>query len=284
MRMRVLAIETDYGTADGRAAKLAGTIKRVDPSLEVDFANHRCPRGNIQVAGTLLYNSLPFFPAGTVYLCLVARAAGGNPPCAARTYDGKIILAPDNGLLTMWLENFGLESIRRLDLQSAPGDMDPYAYFAARLANGTMDEQDLGPVYPVEQAVRLILPGVEVREGYASCGVLSVMENFGNINLSLPIVRMEQTGIQLGQTVRVRMTLGEKTCFDEPVLYDRSFGYTALGSPILFNGSTGYVGLGLNRESFTQAYMQERQKLPEGVGAYRITIENIPVRKDTAAL
>ncbi len=282
MRTRVLAIETDYGTADGRAAKFAGAVKRVDPTLEVDFANHRCPRGNFQAAGTMLYNSLPFFPEGTVYLCLVARAGEIDPPSAARTHDGKFILAPDNGLLTIWLENFGLESIRRLDVRRAPEGMDPYAYFAARLANATIDYEDLGPAYPVEQAVRLPLPGAEVGEGYASCGVMSAMENFGNINLSVPIERFEQTGIRFGQTVRVRVAFQGKTCFDAAVLYDRSFGYTAPGAPILFNGSTGYVGLGLNRESFTQAYMKERHEA--GLGAYTITIEKIPFGKEAFSL
>lgn len=282
MQKRLIAIETDYGTADGRAAKLVGAVKRVDASLEVCFANHACPRGNILFAGTMLYNSLAFFPRDTVYACIVERADGENPPCAAKTHDGKLILAPDNGSLTIWLENFGIAALRRLDAAQAPADMNPYAWFAARLANGTLAFDGLGPEYPVESAQRFPMRGAEVGEGYAECGVLSVMENFGNLNLSVSIERFEQTGIRFGDTVRVTLCCGEEIRFDADVRYDRSFGFTAPGAPILFNGSSGYVGLGLNQASFSDQYMKDRRELPDGVGAYALVIRKAAAGKEAS--
>lgn len=283
MQKRLIAIETDFGTADGRAAKLVGAIKRVDASLEVCFANHACPRGNILLAGTLLYNSLAFFPEGTVYACIVERADGANPPCAAQTHDGKLILAPDNGLLTIWLSNFGLAAIRRLDVSRPPAGADPYAWFAARLANGTLSFGELGPEYPVDRAERFPVRGARVAEGRTECGILSVMENFGNLNLSISIEQFEKTGIRFGDVVRVRLCCGDETRFDGDVLYDRSFGFTAPGAPILFNGSSGYVGLGLNQASFTDQYMKDRREQPEGIGAYAVVIRRAAPGKEATA-
>jgi S-adenosylmethionine hydrolase len=102
--------------------------------------------------------------------------------------------------------------------------------------------------------------------------VLSVLENFGNLNLTVSIEEFEKTGIRFGETVHVTLERDGTAAFDSMIPYDRSFGYAALGAPILFNGSTGYIGLGLNQESFAGRYMKDRYDHPEGIAAYDVTI------------
>jgi S-adenosylmethionine hydrolase len=272
MQKHAIAIQTDFGTADGRAGKLTGSILRVDDTLDVCFTEHKCPRGDVMAAGTFLYNSLAFFPAGTVYVSIVERAQGGNPPCAALTHADQIILTPDNGILTIWMQNHGLKALRRLDITTAPADMNPYAYFAARLANGTLTFDELGEARPLEDTARYTVRASAIAEGFAQGGVLGVMENFGNLNLTVAIEEFERTGICFGDAVRVTLERDGRTVFDGTVPYDRSFGYAALGAPILFNGSTGYIGLGLNQESFAGKYMKDRYDHPEGIAAYDVTI------------
>jgi len=272
MQKREIAIQTDFGTTDGRAAKLIGTIKRVDQTLDVCFSENKCPHGDVMLAGTLLHNSLAFFPNGTVYVSIVESGTGDNQPYAALAYADQIILTPNNGTLTIWTDNYGLKALRRLDTAKVPEGMDAYAYFAARLANGTLSYDDLGPSCAVSDVKRYSVRTSTISNGYARGGVLSVMENFGNLNLTVSIEEFEKTGIRFGETVRVTLERDGTVAFDCTIPYDRSFGYAALGAPILFNGSTGYIGLGLNQESFAQRYMKDRYDHPEGIAAYDVTI------------
>lgn len=272
MQHHMIAIQTDFGTADGRASKLTGAILRTDHMLDVCYEEHKCPRGDVVAAGTLLDNSLAFFPAGTIYVSIVERAQGDNSPCAALTHTGQVILTPDNGTLTIWMQNHGLKALRRLDTAAAPSDMNPYAYFAARLANGTLTFDELGEARPVAEATRYAVRVSVIAEGFALGGILSVLEIFGNLNLTVAIDEFERTGIRFGDMVRVTLEKDGQAIFDETIPYDRSFGYAKFGEPILFNGSTGYIGLGLNQESFVGKYMGKWRTHPEGIDAYGVTI------------
>ncbi|HWR19876.1 MAG TPA: SAM-dependent chlorinase/fluorinase [Clostridia bacterium] len=270
-----IAIQTDFGTADGRAAKLIGTIKRVDQTLDVCFNENKCPRGDVMIAGTFLHNSLAFFPKGTVYVSIIESGTRDSVPCAALTHDDQIILTPNNGTLTIWTDNYGLKALRRLDTAAVPKGMDAYAYFAARLANGTLSYEELGQECAITDVKRFSVRASTISKGFAKGGVLSVLENFGNLNLTVSIAEFENTGIRFGDYVQVTLERDGITAFNCTIPYDRSFGYAELGTPILFNGSTGYIGLGLNQESFANKYMKDRYDHPEGIAGYDVTIGKI---------
>lgn len=272
MQNRVIAIQSDFGTADGRAAKLIGSIKRTNASLDVCMTENKCPRGDTVVASTLLYSSLPFFPSGTVYVSIVERAGGENPPCAALTFDDKIILTPDNGTLTVWVHRYGIKALRRLPVEQCPAGMNPYAYFAAQLASGAVSYEALGEAYPVSEAKTFAMYPPEVGPGNVKCGIFSVLENFGNLNLTVSVEEFDQSGIQAGDRVRVTIERGGAYLFDDTIPYDRSFGFAELGAPILFNGSTGYLGLGMNQASFAGTYLQDRFDRAGAIAEYRVTI------------
>lgn len=272
MQKRVIAIQSDFGTVDGRSARLIGAIKRVDASLDVCMTENKCPRGDVAVASTLLYSSLPFFPEGTVYVSIVERTEGGNLPCAALTRDGKIILTPDNGTLTVWIHRYGLLELRRLNTSNFPSDMNPYAYAAAQLARRAVSYEALGESYPVAQANTFAMAPASVQAGQVDCGVFSVLENFGNLNLTVPIEEFDQSGIQAGDRVRVTIERDGIVRFDETIPYDRSFGFAEIGASILFNGSSGYLGLGRNQASFAGTYLQDRFDRPGAVAEYRVRI------------
>lgn len=272
MQHQVIAIQSDFGTVDGRAAKLIGTVKRVDASLDVCMTENKCPRGDVAAASTLLYSSLPFFPKGTIYVSIVERAGGDNPPCAALTLDDKIILTPDNGTLTIWIHRYGLKDLRRLNTESCPDDQNPYAYFAAQLACGAVSYESLGAQYSVSQASTFAMVPPSVQAGQVDCGVFSVLENFGNLNLTVSFEEFDQSGIQAGDRVHVTVERNGSVRFDETIPYDRSFGFAELGAPILFNGSSGYLGLGMNQAHFAGTYLKDRFDRPGAVSEYRVHI------------
>ena len=203
---------------------------------------------------------------------IVERTDGDNPPCAALTNDGKIILTPDNGTLTVWIHRYGLKALRRLNAEICPKGLNPYAYFAALLAGGNVDYESLGEVYPVSEANTFAMYPPEVASGTVKCGIFSVLENFGNLNLTVSFEEFEQSGIRAGERVHVTIERNGTYLFEDTIPYDRSFGFAELGAPILFNGSTGYLGLGMNQASFANAYLKDRFDSPGAIAEYRVTI------------
>ena len=186
--------------------------------------------------------------------------------CVAKTVDGYYIVTPDNGSLTHVKRFIGIEAVREIDERvnrlhgtektSVFHGRDLFAYTAARLAAGIIDFEGVGPAYPAEDVVLLedALKTAEVREGAISGIVTSTSDHFGSIVFNIPLAQVAEAGFRHGDTLRVLLTHGGETVFQDDVLYHKSFGYVPLGEPILFNSSTGYISIGLNQGSFLSMY------------------------------
>ena len=71
MQRPILATQSDYGTADGRAAALSGNILKIAPEADIYSVLDLYPEGDALNAGGMIYSVLPFFPEGTVYVSVV---------------------------------------------------------------------------------------------------------------------------------------------------------------------------------------------------------------------
>lgn len=275
MKTPVLALITDYGAADGRAAKLVGAVKRVDPSLRVCETQNSIPKGDVLAASAYLYTAFNYFPPGAIAAVVVGADGKGCGPLAARARDGKTILAPDNGVLTIWLEANGLDEVRAIENVDCPAGSDLYAHTEALLASGAVSFEELGARVALGGIRRLPTAPCRVGEGSVDCGIQSVLANFGNLNLSVPIDSFLKSGIAVGDGTRVTITMDGRPLFDSDVVYARSFGHVGRGAPALFNGSSGYMGMGLNQESFLEKHIPELLGSSDGLSRYRVSIRRI---------
>lgn len=276
MRMSgIVAVQSDFGPY-GAGSVLTGSILKTCRDVTVYEVQNSIPQGDVLSAAGMLYSYLQFYPAGTVCLSVVGAGSGngtseGVRPCAARTSCGRYIVTPDNGALTVWQGKFPLAEIRELDFSGVPEAVNPYAWAAARLAGGLCAFENLGPSYPVGAAVVIALRKAEISEGRASCGIFSVLRNFGNLNLTATYEEFERSGIRCGEMVKVRISREGSEVFCSKVLFEHSFGFARQGEPVLFNGSTGYMGLGLNLDSFASAYLPET--LEDGCDLFQYEVE-----------
>jgi len=95
---------TDFGTADGYAAAMAGVIAAVAPAALVEHASHEIPPGDIGAAALALSRYAFLYPPGTVHLVVVDPGVGTDRRALAARIDGRFFVAPDNGVLTRVLE------------------------------------------------------------------------------------------------------------------------------------------------------------------------------------
>ena len=263
----ILVFQTDFTYAEGAVSSMYGVVKTVDRELEIFDGTHQIPQYDTWSASYRLYQSLQFWPKGTIYVSVVDPGVGtARKACVAKTVDGYYVVTPDNGALTHIKKYVGIEAVREIDetvnrLQSTRGvaifhGRDLFGYTAARLASGIIDFEGVGPEYPVEDIIvfpkKLVIADIE---GDTAKGIVSsVSDPFGSIVFNISVKDFVKAGFSHGDMVHVLLQHKGETVFDQEVLYHKSFGFVPEGEPIIFNSSSTYVSLGLNMASFRDKY------------------------------
>jgi S-adenosylmethionine hydrolase len=144
--MRTIALLTDFGTRDPYVAAMKGVIASRCEVAILDLSHDIAPF-DVWEAAFFLRDVERYWPAGTIFVCVVDPGVGTPRRIVAVESEGRIFLAPDNGLLhfvngdAYAVTN---ESLFLPDGSTTFHGRDRFAPLAAALANGTtLDE--LGP-------------------------------------------------------------------------------------------------------------------------------------------
>jgi S-adenosyl-L-methionine hydrolase (adenosine-forming) len=189
---------TDFGTADGYAAAMAGVIAAAAPDAIVEHASHDIAPGDVLGAAIALARYASRYPAGTVHLVVVDPGVGTGRRALAADLDGRRFVAPDNGVLTLVLAAARDAVIVAIDTTHA-GDAAPtfhgrdiFAPAAARLARGE-PLHGLGTV--IDDPVLLPIPE-PAREPDAVRGQVLHVDRFGNLITNIPAAMLAGPGAE----------------------------------------------------------------------------------------
>ena len=112
----ILVFQTDFTYKEGAVSSMYGVVKTVDRELEIMDGTHELPQYDPWSASYRLYQSLQFWPEGTIYVSVVDPGVGTKRrACVAKTVDGYYIVTPDNGSLTHVKRFIGIEAVREID-------------------------------------------------------------------------------------------------------------------------------------------------------------------------
>lgn len=184
-RQRIITLTTDFGWQEGYVASMKGVILSARPDAQLIDVTHEIPPGDVLAGGFALAQVFDYFPAETVHLVVVDPGVGGERRILAAQYDGRRVVCPDNGLVTLLERGHTLEaiaSVRNADyfLSDPVGTTfagrDIMAPVAAALAGGTALAK-LGPV--PETYIQLELPEPTWAEPVLAGQVIHV-DRFGN--------------------------------------------------------------------------------------------------------
>ena len=113
--MSIITLLTDFGTEDAYVGVMKGVILSINPSAEVvDVCHYINPQDLIEAA-YLIKSSYRYFPKGTIHIIVVDPGVGGNRLIVAVKLSGHIFLAPDNGVLTLLLDEGEVDTIVRVE-------------------------------------------------------------------------------------------------------------------------------------------------------------------------
>ncbi len=261
----ILVFQTDFTYAEGAVSSMYGVAKCVDRELEIFDGTHQLPQYDTWSASYRLYQSLQFWPKGTIYVSVVDPGVGtSRRACVAKTVDGYYIVTPDNGSLTHIKKFVGIEAVREIDesvnrLKSTRGvaifhGRDLFGYTAARLASGIIDFEGVGPEYPVEEIVEHEILEPTITTGKAE-GIFEINDpNFGNLWTNIPTEQFMEAGFHYGDTLHTVIRHDGKVVFEQDLLFEKSFGYVKKGDVMIYNNELMKVALAVCQGSLCKQH------------------------------
>lgn len=263
----ILVFQTDFTYKEGAVSSMYGVVKTVDRELEIMDGTHELPQYDTWSASYRLYQSLQFWPEGTIYVSVVDPGVGTKRrACVAKTVDGYYIVTPDNGTLTHVKRMIGIEAVREIDetMNRLRGKgtegvaifhgRDLFGYTAARLASGIIDFEGVGPEYPVDEIVEHEILEPVAKPGKVE-GIFEINDpNFGNLWTNIPLNVFQEAGFAYGDYVNVIVKHEGTPVFDEKVLFHKSFGYAEKGEPMIYNNELMKVAMAVSQGSLCEKY------------------------------
>ena len=231
---------SDYGLEDDFVGICHGVIAGICPDARVIDLTHGIARGDVRSGALILRNALRYVPAG-VHLAVVDPGVGSERRgVALRLADGRLLVGPDNGLLSP-AATAGGGVAEAVDIGASPFALeavsatfhgrDIFAPVAARLAGGATLAA-AGVRIDADSLVALELPRAEVVDGVMVAHVTYV-DRFGNVQLDA-----EEPGFEPGREFELAGVRAR---------YLRTFADASAGEVMLYEDSSRRLAVAVNQ-------------------------------------
>jgi S-adenosylmethionine hydrolase len=245
----IVTLLTDYGRDDDFVGVCHGVIRSIDPDAQIVDITHGIPRYAVRQGAIVLRNTLPYMPVG-VHVAVVDPQVGTERRAVAlRTADARILVGPDNGLLSLaWERCGGVEMA--VDVTRSPHRLEPvsatfhgrdiFAPVAARLAAGA-ELADAGDPLEPEALAAVDLPAPRHEDGGIVAHAL-VVDRFGNAGLNVDHDDLAGSGITLGGAVELEVG-GERYL----ATYAQTFADVKPGELLVYQDAYRTLAVAINR-------------------------------------
>lgn len=261
---KLLIYQSDFGLVDGAISAMEGVALKVDLDLKIRHLTHDITPYNIFEASYRLYQTVEYWPSGTVFVSVVDPGVGTNrKSVVAKTKLGHYIVTPDNGTLTHLKAYIGIVEIREIDknlyqkgseLSYTFHGRDVYSYTGAMLASGKLSYENVGKSFDLDEIICLPLSKVLVEENLVS-GKIDILDvRFGSLWTNITRDDFLSLNIEYGNRVEVTIYNNDTLVYQNNIIYGKSFADVRIGSPILYINSVFKVGIAINQGSFASAY------------------------------
>lgn len=203
-----IVLLTDFGSQDSFVGIMKGVILNINPTACIVDLNHEIPPQNIRRAAFELLVSVPYFPSGTLFLCVIDPGVGSDRKILFVKSKDFFFLAPDNGLLS-WILKIH-HPIKIISVENKKYFLKPvsrtfhgrdiFSNVAGHWSQG-VNVDNMGS--KIQTFKQIPFPETQFLEGKVIGQILSI-DRFGNIITNFPndIVKQtnhKQVNIQIGK-------------------------------------------------------------------------------------
>lgn len=250
-RAPLIALLTDFGTADGYVGVMKGVILGIAPQVPLVDITHEIAPQDVREAAWVLHTTWRYFPERSILLCVVDPGVGSARRAVAFEAAKRIFVGPDNGLFSYVLAAAPAELAVSLDNprfhlpqpSATFHGRDIFGPCAGHLAGGIPLEQ-LGSTVSPDSLVTLALPKPE-RRGDQLVAHVAHVDHYGNLitdlgpDLVSAVLAAPEASLRLGQRV---VTARARTFAEGPE-----------GEPFFLLDSSGHLAIALRNGSAATA-------------------------------
>ncbi|MDF1509414.1 S-adenosyl-l-methionine hydroxide adenosyltransferase family protein [Robertmurraya sp. DFI.2.37] len=263
-----LVLQTDFGISDGAVSAMYGVALSVHPAIRIFDLTHDIPQYNIWEGAYRLYQTISYWPEGTVFVSVVDPGVGSERrSVVVKTATNHYIVTPDNGTLTQIKKEIGIVEARIIDekVNRLPKSgesytfhgRDVYAFTGARLATGIITYEQVGPEVEVDSIIELPVSEAKLIKGGVSGSIDILDVRFGNLWTNIERELFKQLDVVYGDSFEVTIENDTRQVYKNIMTFGRSFADSHLGEPLLYVNSLDNIGVALNQGSFAKAYHVE---------------------------
>ncbi|WP_112432799.1 SAM hydrolase/SAM-dependent halogenase family protein [Thermogemmatispora tikiterensis] len=246
----VIALMTDFGLRDGFVGIMKGVIAGIVPQAQLIDISHEIAAQNVAAGAWLLSTAYRYFPAGSVFLCVVDPGVGSQRRAIALEAGDWFFVGPDNGLFSYVLAEQPLRQVVALEnpayrlpaVSTTFHGRDIFAPAAAHLARG-VPLSDFGPTLDPDSLQRLDL-SLPRREGGRIEARVIYIDHFGNLVTSIPLALVPD--LFTAPSVRLLIPGRHLTIERRQPFFA---GEAGEGEPFVYSDSAGYVGVAIRNGS-----------------------------------
>jgi S-adenosyl-L-methionine hydrolase (adenosine-forming) len=248
----LITLLTDYGLQDDFVGICHGVIASICPDARVIDITHGVARHDVQGGALALRAALRFMPVG-VHVAVVDPDVGAERRAVALGLaDGRILVGPDNGVLSPAAQEAGGIN-EAVDIARSPWRLEPvsatfhgrdiFAPVAGHLAAGGTLDQAGEPLDP-DELITLELPR-PVRETDALIAHAIAIDRFGNVQLDAGYEDLIDIGLGMGATVA--LAAGDREWRRSH--YVRTFADVEPGELLLYEDADRSLAVAVNHGS-----------------------------------
>ena len=261
----LLVLQSDFGLTDGAVAAMYGVALEVNKDIKLFSLTHDITPYHIWEASYRLYQSVEYWPVGSIFVSVVDPGVGSNrKSVVAKTVNGHYIVTPDNGTLTH-LKNFvGIEAVREIEesrhrrqnteFSYTFHGRDVYAYTGAKLAAGIIDFEDVGQLLSVDRIEELEMGAVFKTESSVKGSIDILDVRFGSLWSNISREDFLEIGFEYGEMVEVVIRNGSTLVYNNRIVYGKSFADVYVSEQIIYVNSLYRMAIAINQGNFAKAY------------------------------
>ncbi|RKX87592.1 MAG: DNA-directed RNA polymerase subunit delta [Spirochaetes bacterium] len=262
---KLLVFQSDFGLVDGAVSAMHGVANTVDDNIKIQDLTHDIPPYSIWDASYRLFQTIEYWPKGTVFVSVVDPGVGSSRrSVVAEIVGGQYIVTPDNGTLTHIKKYIGLKEVREIDETKHRREdtehsytfhgRDVYANTGAKLASGKIAFEQVGSVVDLSLTTELEVGEVQTGLDFVK-GAIDILDvRFGSLWTNIPRDIFVNVGFEHGDRVEVVIRNGSTLAYNNRMTYGKSFADVYASEQIIYVNSVYNMAIAINQGNFARAY------------------------------